>query len=201
MGGPAQPQLGCPHLRRPAAGRPGPARAAPDGNRALRTCGLTVAAAATVPEIPPVWHAMAYRLVRGPIMPVCPPRVRGAIGPVGPPGVPAMGAMEMPRSGTPRLVPDWSWRMIQARSRRMIQKPPGPGLRPEMPCRRITVRHDLRRVVHDDREAERGEGMGLTRTVAVRRGRRRDHGHGTESRGQQQHHTHRLPPCLVASMR
>jgi hypothetical protein len=54
--------------------------------------------------------------------------------------------------------------------------------------------YDLRRVVHDDFDAERGRDMAKAEVVALRRGRRRDQSASAEGCREQQHLTHRSPP-------
>jgi hypothetical protein len=107
-------------------------------------------------------------------------------GSAGPPLVIAPGPIEMPRSGTRWLVP--------APARRMMVEVSVPRLRSQMPPGMMAVLHHLRRIVHDDFDAERGRDMSKTPIVAVGPGRRRNQGTGAEGRREQQHLTHGSPP-------
>jgi hypothetical protein len=74
---------------------------------------------------------------------------------------------------------------------------PEPGLRSQMPPGLMAVPHDLRRVVHDDFDAERGRDMSKAELVTLRRGGRGNQGECAQRCREQQHLTHRSPPSGV----
>jgi hypothetical protein len=107
-----------------------------------------------------------------------------------------VSTMMVARPEMPRLV---GRPVMPPRRRRMVLEPGGPGLRSEVPSRRMPMMHELRTVAQDDAEIERGHHIGVSQAVPVGRCRRREDGAGAERGGDKKMPVHGSSPKVFSS--
>jgi hypothetical protein len=114
-----------------------------------------------------------------------------------------MGAFEVmatiiiARPEMPRLVVR---PVLPPRRRRIVLEPRGPGLRSEVPARRMPMLHELRAVTQDDAEIDRGHHIRVDRGVPVGGRRRRQDGAGAKGGGEQKMPVHGSSPKVFSTM-
>lgn len=84
--------------------------------------------------------------------------------------------------------------VMPPRRRGIVLEPGRPGLRSEVPARRMSMIHELRAVMQDDAEIERGHHIPVNRGVPVGGCRRRHDGPGAKRGSEQKMLVHGLPP-------
>jgi hypothetical protein len=90
--------------------------------------------------------------------------------------------------------------VLPARRRRVVLEPGRPGLRSEVPARRMPMMVELRAVTQDDAEIERGHHIRGNRGVPVSGCRRRQDGAGAKGGGEQKMPVHGSSPKVFPSL-
>jgi hypothetical protein len=90
--------------------------------------------------------------------------------------------------------------VMPPRRRRIVLEPRGPGLRSEVPARRMPMMPELRAVTQDDAEIERGHPIRVSVRVPVGGRRRRQDGAGAKGGGEQKMPVHGSSPKVFSAM-